>query len=430
MYYIASKRREFPGIQEILAHCRKTPYNDSMTEQIYYSDQYKKIESSNILRVDQLKKNYGIVLDRTIFYPEGGGQPGDTGFIGNTRIIDTRRKDGVIYHIAENEPEFKLGTAVECRLNWERRYDYMQQHTGQHILSGVMHNLFGIATVSIHQGEDYLTIETDREEIHEEEILAIEDGTNRIITGNVPVTIFSVDETKTGAMNLRRRPKVSGAVRLVQIEKYDIVACGGMHVSNTSEVRLTAWVGSEKIRGHARLIWKVGDRAVSDYREKTEIIKKLSNLFSTPQNSIIHAAVTRTDQFRDVQQTLSELENTIVRLRLAELEGHAGRYNGITVIIGDFSAERAGFLRNAVKKLPDDKPLIFCGMQKTGENELIWAIAANRDNIIDFPAVREKLFPIINAKGGGKPPVWQGKGSNIGGIDQFFEAFVNLIKES
>jgi len=169
----------------LLAPYSKTPYNDSMTEQTYYNDQSKKTESSIILRVDSLKKNYGIVLDHTIFYPEGGGQPGDTGFIGNARIIDTRKKDGEIYHITEILPNFQPGDVVDCTLDWERRYDYMQQHSGQHILSGVMHTLFKIATISVHQGEEYLTIETNREEIGEDEILAVENETNRIITQNI-----------------------------------------------------------------------------------------------------------------------------------------------------------------------------------------------------------------------------------------------------
>ncbi|NQT61262.1 MAG: alanyl-tRNA editing protein [Bacteroidetes bacterium] len=400
-----------------------------MTEQTYYNDQSKKTESSIILRVDSLKKNYGIVLDHTIFYPEGGGQPGDTGFIGNARIIDTRKKDGEIYHITEILPNFQPGDVVDCTLDWERRYDYMQQHSGQHILSGVMHTLFKIATISVHQGEEYLTIETNREEIGEDEILAVENETNRIITQNIPINSITVDEVEARKMNLRRAPKVSGAVRLVQVGKYDIVACGGMHVSSSSEVRLISLIGVEKIRGHARLIWKVGDRALLDYREKTEIVNKLSELYSSPQNSIVASAIARAEQLRIAQQTVFELETTIIRLRVAELESQAVTYNDIPVIIGDFSAEGTNFLKNAVKNLPTDKPLVFCGIQKLGETELIWSIAANRENLVDFSAVRGKLFPLIDAKGGGKPPVWQGKGSSVQGIDQFLAEFVKLVRQ-
>ncbi len=367
-------------------------------------------------------------MDTTIFYPEGGGQPGDTGYIGKVRIIDTRKKDGEIYHITESLPGFQPGDIVNCNLDWGRRYDYMQQHSGQHILSGVMHSLFKIATVSVHQGEEYLTIETDREEVSDEEIVAVENETNRIVTQNIPITIFTVDEEEAGKMNLRRVPKVSGAVRLVQVGEYDIVACGGMHVLDSSEVRLVSWIGFEKIRGHARLIWKVGDRALQDYRDKTEIVKKLSELYSSPQSSIVVSAVAKAEQLRIAQQTVAELETAVIRLKIAELVSQAILYNDIPVIIGDFSAEGSGFLKNAVKNLPIDKPLVFCGIQKIGETELIWSIAANRDNLVDFSAVKAILFPIIDAKGGGKPPVWQGKGSSIEGVDQFMAEFVKLVR--
>jgi len=420
---------ESPSIIFLLAPHSKTPYNDPMTEQTYYNDQYKRVDSVTIQKVVQLKNNYGIVLSHTIFYPEGGGQPGDTGFIGSARIIDTRKKDVYIYHITEKFPEFQPGDVVDCTLDWDRRYDYMQQHTGQHILSGVMHSLCAIATVSVHQGEEYLTIETDREEISEEEILAVENETNRIITQNIPITIFTVDDVEAGKMNLRRAPKVSGDVRLVQVGAYDIVACGGMHVSDSSEVRLVSWIGLEKIRGHARLIWKVGDRALQDYREKTEIVKKLSELYSSPQNSIVASAIAKAEQLRIAQQIVLELETTVVRLKMTELASQAVSYNNIPVIIGDFSTERPGFLKNAVKNLPTDKPLVFCGIQKLDETDLIWSIAANRENLVDFPAVRKILFPLIDAKGGGKPPVWQGKGSSMdgGGIDRFLAEFVKLV---
>jgi alanyl-tRNA synthetase len=415
-------------ISFLLAPLSKTPYNNSMTEQTYYSDQYKKVESATIQKVDQLKKNYGIVMDTTIFYPEGGGQPGDTGYIGDTRIIDTRKRDGEIYHITEKLPDFQPGDVVDCILDWDRRYDYMQQHSGQHILSGVMHSLFKIATVSVHQGEEYLTIETDRDEVSEEEIFAVENETNRIITRNIPITFFTVGMEEAGKMNLRRAPKVSGAVRLVQVGEYDIVACGGMHVSSSSEVRLVSWIGLEKIRGHVRLIWKVGDRALQDYRKKTEIVKKLSELYSSPQSGIVISAVAKAEQFRIAQQTVTELEAAVIRLKMVELVSQAVIHNDIPVIIGDFSAEGSGFLKNAVKNLPTDKPLVFCGIQKIGETELIWSIAANRDNLIDFPAVKAILFPLIDAKGGGKPPVWQGKGNSVEKTDQFLAEFVKLVR--
>jgi alanyl-tRNA synthetase len=397
-----------------------------VTKQVNYQDQYLSELEAVVQDVVKVGKEWGILLDRTIFYPEGGGQPGDSGTVGTADIRTTIKRDGNIYHITGSQPDLSRGDAVTCRLDWEHRYDYMQQHTGQHILSGVLHTLFDISTVSVHQGETYLTIETDRSDMLQEEIDAVEDAANRIISSNIPVTAVEVDEALALTMQLRRKPKVSGVIRLVRVGDSDTVACGGMHTASSSEARLAMWIGSEKIRGHLRLYWKVGDRAVSDYREKTAIVRALSDLYSTPLDGIVEQAQNRLEQVRVLKQELDDYERRYAALLISSLVSQADISGEVKIITGDFSKEKSGFLSQAVQQIPGDEPILFCGIQRVGADDIRWIIAANQDGLIDFSMIRDRLFNIIEAKGGGKALVWQGKGSNPEKGEEFLRVFREL----
>jgi alanyl-tRNA synthetase len=397
-----------------------------VTKQVNYQDQYLSELEAVVQDVVKVGKEWGILLDRTIFYPEGGGQPGDSGTVGTADIRTTIKRDGNIYHITGSQPDLSRGDAVTCRLDWEHRYDYMQQHTGQHILSGVLHTLFDINTVSVHQGETYLTIETDRSDMLQEEIEAVEDAANRIISSNIPVTAVEVDEALALTMQLRRKPKVSGVIRLVRVGESDTVACGGMHTASSSEARLAMWIGSEKIRGHLRLYWKVGDRAVSDYREKTAIVRALSDLYSTPLDGIVEQAQNRLEQVRVLKQELDDYERRYAALLISSLVSQADISGEVKIITGDFSKEKSGFLSQVVQQIPGDEPILFCGIQRVGTDDIRWVISANQDGLIDFSMIRDRLFNIIEAKGGGKAPVWQGKGSNPEKGEEFLRVFREL----
>ena len=141
------------------------------TDLLYYSDRYMKDFSAEVLSVSPKGDRWDVVLDKTCFYPEGGGQPGDRGFIGEAEVVDVVKRNGIVHHVTASNPG--AGENVSCSIDWERRFDYMQQHTGQHIVSGVLYN-FGYGTVSVHQGERYTTIETDAAQIGKEDLERIE----------------------------------------------------------------------------------------------------------------------------------------------------------------------------------------------------------------------------------------------------------------
>jgi alanyl-tRNA synthetase len=398
-----------------------------MTEPIYYSEPYTRTVSSRVIAVLPYKDHWAVELDRTIFYPEGGGQPGDRGHIDGYEIHDTIKQDGRILHLCRTQPQLATGDQVSCVLDWDFRYDYMQQHTGQHILSGVMYRLYHIGTLAVHQGLEYVTIETDREQITPEEQEAIEDEANRMICLNLPVWYDQKDEEEVSRIPLRRAPKVAGSIRLVTIDSCDIAACGGVHLKRTGEARLIRIISSESIRGRVRLAFKIGSRAMEDYRSKDRIVQSLSRLYSAKEPEIVEQSEKRLDQLKELQQRYLSLERRYTAALLAQAIEAAEELGGIRVAALDLTGENPGFLKGLAKALPQERPAALCAVQEQEHGELQWLITVTEGVPFDAAVMRGTLFPLIGAKGGGKPPVWQGKGTEAAGKQQFLSAFKGLF---
>ena len=398
-----------------------------MTKKSYYERTYDTAWSATVASIEPYKNQWGTRLEETLCYPEGGGQPGDRGMIGTSEVVDTIKHEGDILHITGEKPGYSAGDTLECSLDWEHRYDYMQQHTGQHIISGVMYDALSIDTVSVHQGEEYTTIEIVREEIRPEEIEQIELLANAVITRNLPIHADEKMDHELDAASLRRAPKVSGKIRLVTIEECDVVACGGLHTERTGEVGLISCIGTETIRGRLRLIFKIGERAYRDYREKNRVTGELGTLFSAKLQELTRAARQKSEQVKDLQAQVTALEKELALQLIAQEFSSGMTYNNILVTAVDLSDRPAGILKTISKNLPEGKDYYLCMVQENGDGKLQWLIAAGGAAGIDFPTVRNELFPLIGAKGGGRPPVWQGIGDRPDGKDAFLAAFRKMV---
>ncbi|MGN0907064.1 MAG: alanyl-tRNA editing protein, partial [Bullifex sp.] len=263
-----------------------------MTEMYYYTEPYRKVLPATVTSVSPK----GLYLDRTISYPEGGGQPGDRGMINGIPYGDTQHEGDEIIHVMKDTSSFRPGDSVTLELDWAHRYDYMQQHTAQHLLSGLMYKNHGIGTLSVHQGEDILTVETDRSEISEEVLLMLEDEANRAINEGHAVYYREMSHEEAEGLGLRRSIKVDGDVRLVYIDGVDVIACGGIHVASTSEIGELSYAGSEMIRGHVRTVWRTGDRAKAKRRRDASLAKSLCALLSSQEDRILSSAEKLADE--------------------------------------------------------------------------------------------------------------------------------------
>ncbi len=401
-----------------------------MTERTYYQKPYEKNWEAVVTAVLPHKKLWAVTLDSTLCYPEGGGQPGDRGVCGSYTIIDTIKGGDEVLHLFADKPKLKVGEKVSCTLDWDFRFDYMQQHTGQHILSGVMYRELGIDTVSVHQGETYTTIEVDRDEVSGAEIELIEHHANSMITRNLEIWCDEKSDEEFDAGTLRRAPKVKGMIRLVTIDDCDIVACGGIHTQRTGEVGLISCIGVEPIRGRVRLVFMIGKRAYRDYREKNLIISELTNLYSAKQHEIVTQAQQKVEQIKELQCQISMIEKHYAQKLINSALASADEVQGVKLVVLDLTGEPSGLLKIISKTLPEGVSFVICLLQENSPSTVQWLIASGGSASIDFNTVRSELFSLIGAKGGGRPPLWQGVGTKVEGKESFLAAFTEIQKRS
>lgn len=377
----------------------------SKTVSLYYEDPYQKECTARILEKRRTENGFEVILDQTCFYPEGGGQPGDRGTLGDAAVVDTRKdKDGTIIHLTDRDPGEGPVNAI---LDWEHRFEYMQQHTGQHVLSGALYRQ-GYNTVSVHQGSDYTTIEVDSSEIPEEQLIAVEEEANGVIRANLPVRDFEVDESEIERYDLRRAPKVTGMVRLVEIEGWDLVACGGVHTATAGEIGIVHLVKQEKIRGNSRLYWKIGRRAYEDYRLKTAITNDLTDFLSAQIEEIPERAGKLESDAKDQEYRKHQLEAAYSRLFLqSRLQGDQP---APAIIVETLPGEaEVSLLHQIVQDASQRDAVALLLFLPDDDGGYRWSLTIKGTERFPQEALRTELLPAMEAKGGGKPPLWQGK---------------------
>lgn len=256
-----------------------------MTHKLYEESAYTREWTSRI--VERLERERGLYvrLEKTAFYPEGGGQPSDTGSIGAARVLDTIAEHGEVLHLVDAFPG-EEGEALTCRLDWDRRFDHMQQHSGQHLLSATALDVLGAPTLSFHLGEEYATIDVDRAEWTESELEALELEVNARIMRNLKISSYEVSAGEAAKLPLVKAPSVEGDVRIVEIEDVEYNACGGTHVARTGELGLLKLLRAEKQKGRLRLVFKAGFRALAEFALQTRVLGSLSAKLSTPKEEL------------------------------------------------------------------------------------------------------------------------------------------------
>ena len=207
-----------------------------MTIRLYYDDSYCTTFDAAVTAIGEIDGRAAVQLDRTYFYPTSGGQPNDTGTLGSERVSDVLVQGDALWHVLDASTSLRVGQGVTGSIDWQRRYDHMQQHSGQHLLSQVFYRLFGFETVSVHFGAAESTLDLDVPAVDPDQLATAEQETNRLAYAALPISAYSVEQEALAAIPLRRPPKVTGTVRIVEIAAYDYSACGGTHVHTTAEI--------------------------------------------------------------------------------------------------------------------------------------------------------------------------------------------------
>jgi alanyl-tRNA synthetase len=287
-----------------------------MTNKLFYSSPYLKEWKTNIEKVIEKDGKILVVLSETAFYPEGGGQPSDKGYINDIEVLYVFEEGDAIYHELASKP---LNNEAICKLDYERRFDYMQQHSGQHILSAVFYTSYEGVTAGFHLGDDYVTIDITLPEISEETLRDVELKANQHIFDNKEVKTYIVTPEDVEKMPLRKLPKVDEDIKIVEITDIDLSPCCGTHVTRTGEIGMLKIIKSEKNKGMTRIYFKCGKRALLDYQNKQDVTTTLSRHLSEPENALITKVEAITSELKNITWESGKLKEALSKYEAQDL---------------------------------------------------------------------------------------------------------------
>ncbi|HSL24274.1 MAG TPA: DHHA1 domain-containing protein [Vicinamibacterales bacterium] len=377
-----------------------------MTHRIYYTDAYAREFEATVVDASPHDGRPAAVLDRTAFYPTSGGQPSDAGTLGDAAVIDViDREDGAVVHVLDRE--VSPGGAVTGRIDWDRRFDHMQQHTGQHVLSAAFEKVLAARTVSFHLGTERSTIDLSRD-LAAAELARVEREANRIVWENRPVTVRFASDEEAAALPLRKEPKRTGKLRIVEVEGYDMSACGGTHVARSGSIGLIAVSGSEKYKGGVRIEFVCGGRALRAFGAMRDALAGSIRQLSVLPSELPDAIARLQSEARDQQRAIRGLQEKLAGFEAGGCVDRAARLGRWRVVVETVEWDAGGLkaLASAAAATPDVVAAFF-----NPAGGLV-AIARGADVAFDAGAAVKALTAQFGGRGGGRPELAQ-----AGGLD-------------
>ena len=365
------------------------------TKKLYYEDVYKKEFTAKVLECRQGKKGYEVILDQTAFYPEGGGQPGDTGSLGEAAVTDVHEKNGELIHCTDRALE--PGTEVQGQINWARRFDLMQQHSGEHIVSGLVHEAFGYDNVGFHMGSDVITIDFSGM-LDEAQMAEIEAKANQIIWENQEVEIFYPSEEELKELEYRSKKELYGWVRIVRFPGADTCACCGTHVTRTGEIGMVKLLSVVKFREGVRMEMISGRRVLDYLNMVNEQNRQISVKLSAKMDKTAQAVARLQDENFALKGRVHSLEENFI-------VNEAAKWNDCENPLLFENGMEAG----SVQKLADAVLQVCKGrcavFSRNADGSYKYAMGEKDGDLRQFT---KDMNAALNGRGGGKPFFVQG----------------------
>ena len=365
------------------------------TEKLYYQDPYQTTFTARVLTCEPSKGGCLVTLDRTAFYPEGGGQPADHGVLGGVTVTDVHEKDGVIFHTCSGPVE--IGAAVEGSIDWTRRFDHMQQHSGEHILSGLLCSLYDCSNVGFHLGADTVTIDYDRE-LTWEQVLEAERQANEAIWRDTPAEITFPAPDALAQLDYRSKKELTGQVRIVSFPDADCCACCGTHVRRAGEVGLIKVLSCQKFREGVRLEILCGQRA---YRYLSRIYEQdhaVARLLSVKPQDAFAAVERQNAELTAAKLRMTELEDRLFALRAQSLAG----CGDVLLLEPPMRPDGARKLADTAARAAGGLAAVFAGERDSYVYALVHAGGA------DISPLVKRLNSALSGRGGGRNGFAQG----------------------
>ncbi|HEX8281891.1 MAG TPA: DHHA1 domain-containing protein [Pyrinomonadaceae bacterium] len=392
------------------------------TERLYYTDSHLLEFDARVVGVSAADGGRAaVVLDRTAFYPTGGGQPTDTGALGGARVVEcVEAEDGRVLHLVEGEPP-AVGSSLRGSVDWPRRLDHIQQHTGQHILSQAFVELYAAQTRSFRMMEEVCEIDVELPDPSDERVERAVDRANEIVWGDLAVRVHQVTTEEAGRLPLRKDSEREGLLRVVEIEGFDFSPCGGTHARSTGEVGVIAARQWERAKGLVRVTFAAGARALADYRRANRGARATAALFSVARDEAAGAAARLQEEHKTLLRRLRAAEETaaVAEARgLYEEEARASDAGEPVVVTRLFEGRDAESLRRLGSAVAAHaRAVALLGAIEWGEGgaggaaRLVFARASDAPG--DMNALMRAACQTLEGRGGGRPDLAQGGGQRV-----------------
>lgn len=367
-----------------------------MTEKLFYKDSHMSTFSAAVKSCEQTKKGYEAVLTRTAFFPEGGGQSADTGWINGIEVTDARERNGEVYHLMKGP--LTPGETVEGKIDYKERFSKMQQHTGEHIISGLVHGMYGYDNVGFHLGNEEVTMDFNgvltKEQLREIEYLA-----NDAVAKNLDVKITYPTKEELKDLEYRSKIEIEGQVRIVTIKGYDVCACCAPHMNTTGEIGLIKLTNIQNYKGGVRISMLCGFRALADYNTKEDNTRAIGAELSAKEEKLVEAVVRQKEEVTALKLENASLWHQILQYKAQEISGdrsHIWKFD--ETLTGDTAREFANLLMA--------KNINICGIFfGTDQSGYRYVIASKTADVRD---IAKQLNTTFDGRGGGKPEMVQG----------------------
>jgi len=376
-----------------------------MTERLYYDDPYRREFDAAVVERSAHDGKAALVLDRTAFYPTSGGQPFDVGTLSGVNVVEVVvTEDGRLLHVVDRLPD---GDAVHGAIDWTRRFDHMQQHTGQHVLSAAFDHLLGARTESFHLGAEYSTIDLARE-LSSADVARAEAEANRIVWEDRPVAIRYATAAEAATLGLRKESKREGTLRLIDVEAFDLSACGGTHVARTGAIGLIAISATERFKGGLRVTFLCGGRALTGFRALRDTVAGSVRALSVLPGELPAAVERLLAEGKEQRRQLKDLQGRLASHEadaLADAAAAAGAVMLVAAALPGWDAAALKTIASRIAERPGHVAVLV------GDPPTLPIVVARAAGVaVDAGAILRQLVQRHGGKGGGRPELAQGGG--------------------
>ena len=392
------------------------------TRRLYFEDAYRVQFQADVVERSLAEGRSALVLSQTCFYPESGGQPSDKGTIEGVAVLKIFEDGDKIVHVLKADV---AASQITGTIDWAVRFDHMQQHSGQHILSQAFYEIVKGETLSFHLGAEVSTVEIGIVKIHDDDLNRIERRANEMIFEDREIKTYFVAQDKIGGIPLRKPPKKQGLIRVVEVDGFDYSACGGTHCRRTGEVGLIKMTQWERIRNNLRFEFVCGWRALSDYRQKNAIVRQLLNQFSVKEAEVASSVGKLAEDLRSVRKLARKSEEKLAEFEALEFIKKS-QGGVIKDVFTDKTPEATKFLALHIIKQGDF--VVLFGARSEARSHLILAASANLK--LDMRPLVSIVAPLINGKGGGSASLVEISGVTDANLAAILLKVEDIIKHS